>query len=469
MSKTARVIMPEQDPILRSRNFDEVNLGYTEDQAIEEALRCFGCKKPKCRESCPVHVNIPEFIKNVSTGNFEEAYRVLTDTLLFPRITGRVCPQEVQCEGSCIASLKEGSRAVAIGNLERFIGDWAAKNGITTSYDIVENGKSVAIIGSGPSGITVAADLRKKGYKVTIYEALHVLGGVLAYGIPEFRLPKAIVRSEILKLEKMGVKIRYNTLIGATITFEELMQENDAIFIGTGAGLPRFMGIPGEELVGVYTANEFLVRINLMKANKFPQYTTPINYGDRVAVVGGGNVAMDSARVSLRLGAKVDLFYRRSREDMPARLVEKHHAFEEGVNFRELRNPIELLGENGVLKGVKYAETKLSDQIDKSGRHVPVETGKMGSDRYNTFIIAIGQNPNPLLPRKTSCLEADKRGYIIINPETLKVKSIDDCPVFAGGDIIGNQHNGRGGTVIDAMGHGRVAAQNIDLLLSNKD
>jgi len=464
--KPERVVMPRQDPHFRIKNFDEVALGYTAEQAMEEAARCFGCKKPGCSEGCPVYVDIPQFVNHVKNGDFEDAYNVLTNSLLFPRITGRVCPQEIQCEESCVAGIKKGCDSVAIGNVERFVGDWAAEKGIVSSYEIVENGKSVAVIGSGPAGITAATDLRKKGYHVTLYEALHVPGGVLVYGIPEFRLPKSIVRNEIHKLERMGVKIKYNTLIGATKSFEDLEEENDAIFIGTGAGLPRFLGISGEELIGVYTANEFLARINLMGANKFPQYSTPIDVGGRVAVVGGGNVAMDSARVALRLGAKVDLFYRRTREYMPARKVEMNHALEEGVNFRELRNPVKLIGDKGGLQRVKYSVMKLSDKLDHSGRRIPVETGRTYSSLYDTFIIAIGQNPNPLLPRKAPYLKTDKKGHIIVNPENLRVKSVDDCLVFAGGDIIGNQHKGRGGTVIDAMGHGRLAAKSIDKLSS---
>ncbi|MCW3977984.1 MAG: NADPH-dependent glutamate synthase [Candidatus Bathyarchaeota archaeon] len=469
MIKSKRVVMARQDTHIRIRNFDEVTLGYTAEQAIREASRCYGCKKPKCTEGCPVDVSIPEFVEHVKNGNFEDAYNTLTNSLLFPRITGRVCPQETQCEGFCVAGVKKGCDSLAIGNLERFVGDWAADKGIIPPYEIRENGKSVAIIGSGPAGITAATDLRKKGYNVTLYEALHIPGGVLVYGIPEFRLPKAIVRNEIRKLVRMGVEIKYNTLIGATKSFEDLKEENDAIFIGTGAGLPRFLGIPGEELVGVYTANEFLARINLMGANKFPQFSTPIDIGDKVAVVGGGNVAMDSARVALRLGAKVDLFYRRTRECMPARKVEVHHALEEGVNFRELRNPIRLIDGDGRLQRIKYSVMKLSDDLDNSGRRIPVESGRSYSSPYDTLIIAIGQRPNPLLPRKVPYLNTDERGHIVVNPKTLRVESIDDCLVFAGGDIVGNQHNGRGGTVIDAMGHGRLAAKNIDKLMSARE
>jgi len=458
--------MPRQNPHSRIRNFDEVALGYTAEQAIQEASRCYECKKPKCKEGCPVNVDISRFIKCIKNGDFEKAYGVLSESLLFPRITGRVCPQEIQCEGFCISGSKRESSPIAIGNLERFIGDWAAEKSIDPSCEIRENGKSVAIIGSGPAGITAAADLVKKGFYVTMYEALHVPGGVLTYGIPEFRLPKAIVRREIYKLQKMGVRIRFNTLIGATKSFDDLKDENDAVFIGTGAGLPRFMEIPGEELVGVYTANEFLTRINLMGANKFPQYSTPIDVGERIAVVGGGNVAMDSARVALRFGAKVDLFYRRTREYMPARKVEVHHALEEGVKLKELRNPIELIGKRGELQQVRYAFMELGDRVDQSGRRIPIETGKRGSSPYDNFIIAIGQSPNPLLPKKVPYLKTDHRGYVLVDPETLRVESVDDCLVFAGGDIIGNQHKGRGGTVIDAMGHGRLAAKNIDRLLS---
>lgn len=466
MEKSERVTMPRQDARSRIKNFNEVTLGYTSEQAIEEASRCLGCKKPRCIKECPVEVDIADFIKHVSNGDFEYAYNLLMKSLLFPRITGRVCPQETQCEGSCVAGIKKGCDPLAIGNLERFIGDWAAEKGITPPYEITENGRSVAIIGSGPAGITAATDLRKMGYHVILYEALHIPGGVLMYGIPEFRLPKTIVHQEIHKLQKIGAEIKYNTLIGATKSFEDLGKENDAIFIGTGAGLPRFMGIPGEELVGVYTANEFLARINLMGANRFPQYDTPINVGDRVAVVGGGNVAMDSARVALRLGAKVDLFYRRTREYMPARKVEIYHALEEGVVFKELRNPIELIGKNGKLHRAQYSVMELSHDVDRSGRRIPIDTGRTGSSLYDTLIIAIGQNPNPLLPRKVPHLTTNKRGYIIVNHESLRVESVDDRLVFAGGDIIGNQHMERGGTVIDAMSHGRLAAKNIDKLLT---
>jgi len=466
MSRSKRVVMPRQDPHFRIKNFDEVALGYTSEQAVEEASRCLECKKPRCSVGCPVNVEISQFIKHVKNGNFREAYTVLTNSLLFPRITGRVCPQETQCEGSCVTGVKKGCDPPAIGNLERFIGDWAAEKGITPFYEIEENGRSVAIIGSGPAGITAATDLRKMGYHVTIYEALHVLGGVLMYGIPEFRLPKTIVRTEIHKLEKMGVEIKYNTLIGSTKSFADLEEENGAIFIGTGAGLPRFMGISGEELVGVYTANEFLARVNLMGADKFPHYDTPLDLGDRVAVVGGGNVAMDSARVALRMGANVDLFYRRTRQYMPARKVEIHHALEEGINFKELRDPIELIGNNGKLQRVKYSVMKLSDELDNSGRRIPFETGRIRSSNYDTFIIAIGQRPNPLLPKRVPRIKKDKKGYITVNPTTLRVKSVDSTLVFAGGDIIGSQYEGRGGTVIDAMGHGRLAAKNIGKLLT---
>ena len=467
MDTSKRVEMPRQDAWARTKNFDEVALGYTPEQAMEEASRCLGCKKPRCIGGCPVKVDISGFIKHVKKGDFENAYYVLTRSLLFPRITGRVCPQETQCEGFCVTGIKKGCDPIVIGNLERFIGDWAAEKRITPYYEIKENGKSVAIIGAGPAGITAATDLRKMGYHVVLYEALHVPGGVLMYGIPGFRLPKTIVHNEIHRLEMIGVEIRYNTLIGATKSFEDLEEENDAVFIGTGAGLPRFMGIPGEELVGVYTANEFLARINLMGANKFPQYDTPINVGDKVAVVGGGNVAIDSARVALRLGAKVNLFYRRTREYMPARKVEIRHAIEEGVAFKELRNPIKLIGNNGKLQRVQYSVMKLSTDVDNSGRRIPINTGRTGSSSYDTFIIAIGQNPNPLLTRKVLHLKKNERGYIIVNNESLRVESVDDYPVFAGGDIIGNQHIGRGGTVIDAMNHGRLAAKNINKLMTN--
>ncbi|MHA1821489.1 MAG: NADPH-dependent glutamate synthase [Promethearchaeota archaeon] len=465
--KEKRVPMPVQPPEERIKNFDEVALGYTAEMAMEEASRCLNCPDPQCVKGCPVHVNIPEFIAHVKEGDFKGAYNELTKSLLFPCITGRVCPQESQCEGSCILGRRKNTDPVSIGNLERFVGDWAASKGLKADYDIKDNGKSVGVIGSGPSGITVAADLRKQGYDVIIYEALHLAGGVLVYGIPEFRLPKNIVRREIKKLEKIGVKIRYNTLIGSTISFEELKREHDAIFIGVGAGLPRFLGIEGEDLIGVYAANEFLVRINLMKANKFGQYSTPIEYGDRIGVVGGGNVAMDCARVARRLGADVDLYYRRTKEYMPARRVEIHHAIEEGVNFKELCNPKELFGVNGYLKGVRYEINKLSDELDRSGRKRPIPTGQIRESPLTQFVIAIGQNPNPLLTKKVSSLLTDKHGYIIINPQTLQIESIKDSLIFAGGDIIGKQYNNKGGTVIAAMGHGRVAAKNIHKILSN--
>ncbi|MHA1338970.1 MAG: NADPH-dependent glutamate synthase [Promethearchaeota archaeon] len=461
--KEKRVPMPEQDPEVRVKNFKEVALGYSEEQAIEEASRCLQCKNPKCREGCPVGVNIPQFIKYIKEREFEEAYKVLSKSLLFPCITGRVCPQENQCEGSCILGKRKNTDPVAIGNLERFIGDWAMEKNIKSTYDIKENGKSVAVIGSGPGGITVASDLRKLGYDVTIFEALHVAGGVLVYGIPEFRLPKSIVRREINKLEKIGVKIRYNTLVGSTISFNDLIEDYDGIYIGIGAGLPRYLNIPGEDLAGVYFANEFLVRVNLMHANKFGSYSTPIKIDEKAGVVGGGNVAMDCARVALRLGAKVTLYYRRDIENMPARKAEIHHALEEGVIFKELTNPIELIGKNGILNSVKYEINQLSEKMDKSGRKIPIPTGQIGIDPVKVFIVAIGQDPNPILTKKVSYLPTDKRGYIIIDPTTLKVKTNNNSIIYAGGDIIGNQYNNIGGTVIAAMGHAKIAAKYLNL------
>jgi glutamate synthase (NADPH/NADH) small chain len=345
------------------------------------------------------------------------------------------------------------------------VGDYAREKRLSRNYDIEENGKSVAIIGSGPSGMTVAADMRKQGYAVTIYEAFHAGGGVLTYGIPEFRLPKSIVKSEIKKLVKMGVKIVYNTLVGSTISFNELTSNHEAVFIGAGAGLPRFMGISGEDLIGVYTANEFLVRINLMGANKFPNYDTPIDVGEKVVVVGGGNVAMDSARVALRLGGESYIYYRRGIDNMPARLAEIHHAQEEGVIFKELCNPRELIGLNGKLKQMVYEINELSEEVDRSGRRIPVCTDETATVDCDSFIIAIGQNPNPILTKKYSQITSDKWGYITIDPQTLHIPSISKSLVFAGGDIIGSQNSIGGGTVIAAMGHGRIAARNMKKMI----
>jgi glutamate synthase (NADPH/NADH) small chain len=457
--------MREQDPKVRCHNFHEVNLGYSKEEAMIEASRCLNCKDPQCVQGCPVNVNIPEFIAHLKEGNFKESYTALSNSLLFPCITGRVCPQETQCEGACILNKSKKVEPISIGNLERFVGDWARKNKVLTPHEIKENGKRVAVIGSGPSGMTVAADLRKLGYSITLYEALHRAGGVLTYGIPEFRLPKRIVQYEVQKLVDMGVQIRYNTLIGATKPFADLKSDYDAIFIGAGAGLPRFMGVPGEDLVGVYSANEFLVRINLMGADKFPNFDTPIEMGDTVVVIGGGNVAMDSARVALRLGGHSHIFYRRGVDNMPARAVEIHHAREEGVVFNELCAPRELIGENGKLKSMIYEINELSEELDSSGRQIPVCTDKTASFDCESLIIAVGQGPNPVITRKTPNIDKDRRGYITINPETLHVTSVKDCLVFAGGDIIGDQHKGRGGTVIDAMGHGRLAAKYIDIML----
>jgi glutamate synthase (NADPH/NADH) small chain len=399
-------------------------------------------------------------------GKFEESYKTLSQDLLFPCITGRVCPQERQCEGACILNKSKKVEPISIGNLERFVGDWARENKISPKFNIEENGKKVAIIGSGPSGMTVAADLRKFGYDVTLFEALHKGGGVLSYGIPEFRLPKAIVKSEIQKLRNLGVKIVYNTLIGATISFKQLKKNYNAIFIGAGAGLPRFMGVPGEELIGVYTANEFLVRVNLMHANQFPNYETPIEQGETVVVVGGGNVAMDAARVAKRLGANSNIFYRRGAEQMPARAVEIHHAKDEGIVFNDLCAPQKLHGDDGKLKSMTYEINELSEERDRSGRRIPVCTDETADFECDSLIVAIGQGPNPVITRKTPDIDKDKRGYITVDSETLHVKSVTDCLVFAGGDIIGNQYKGRGGTVIDAMGHGRVAAKFIHEMLT---
>ena len=463
--KEKRIPIPEQESKVRIQNFNEVVLGYSEEQAVEEASRCLNCKNPKCIEGCPVNLNIPQFIKLIKERNFEESYEEISKSLLFPCITGRVCPQESQCEGSCILGKRKNTDPVAIGNLERFIGDWARERNLYPQFDIKENGKSIAIIGSGPAGMTVAFDLRKLGYDITMFEALHVAGGVLIYGIPEFRLPKIIVRREINKLERLNVKIRYNTLIGSTLNFEDLERDYNAIFIGTGAGLPKYLNVPGEELSGIYFANEFLVRTNLMNANKFGIYTTPIKIGKNIGVVGGGNVAMDCARVARRFGANVTLYYRRTVENMPARKAEIHHALEEGIIFKELTDPKEFIGENGFLRAVKYEINKLSEDVDKSGRKYPIPTGEFKIDPIDIFIVAIGQDPNPLLRKKVSYLPTDRHGYLQVNPITLKVNTNSNSLIFAGGDIIGNQYKNTGGTVIAAMEHGRVAANSIHKLL----
>ncbi len=453
--------MPTQPPKERAKNFLEVALGYTAEQAIAEAKRCLGCKNKPCTFGCPVKIYIPEFIAEVAKGEFEKAYEIITKSSSLPAVCGRVCPQENQCEGKCIRGIK--GESVAIGRLERFVADWHNANCTTWPDKIESNGHKVAIVGSGPAGLTCAGDLARKGYEVTIFEALHTPGGVLVYGIPEFRLPKSIVAMEIKGLEALGVKIETNTVIGKTLSIDELLEEEgfEAVFIGSGAGLPKFMNIPGENLKGVYSANEYLTRLNLMKAY-LPESSTPIKKSSRVAVVGGGNVAMDAARGALRLGAEeVYIVYRRSLSELPARKEEIEHAMEEGINFKLLNNPIEILGdEDGFVKGIKCVEMELGEP-DSSGRRRPVE--KKGSEFIldcDTVIMSIGTSPNPLIKSTTKGLDTNERGGIIVEGETGKTSK---TAVYAGGDAVTGA-----ATVILAMGAGKNAAEAIDKYIIEK-
>ena len=456
-----KVRMPEQDPKARIRNFDEVALGYTDEMAIKESHRCLNCKARPCVAGCPVNVQIPEFIKLVSEGDFEGAYKKIKETNNLPAICGRVCPQETQCEKLCVRGKK--GEPVGIGRLERFVADWYMANRDVDAEPAPKNGKKVAVIGSGPAGLTCAADLAKKGYDVTIFEAFHVPGGVLMYGIPEFRLPKVLVQKEIDTVRKLGVNIMTNMVIGKVLSLEDLKNEGyEAVFIGTGAGLPNFMGIPGENLNGVYSANEFLTRVNLMKAYKYPEFDTPVSVTESVAVVGGGNVAMDAARCARRLGAeKVYIVYRRSEAEMPARLEEVHHAKEEGIIFRMLTNPVRILGtEDGWVKAMECVEMELGEP-DSSGRRRPVP--KPGSEHLlevGTVIIAIGQSPNPLIKSTTPGLETHSWGGIIVEEDT-GATSLEG--IYAGGDAVTGA-----ATVILAMGAGKKAAAAIDEYLSRK-
>jgi glutamate synthase (NADPH/NADH) small chain len=456
-----KVTMPEQEPDIRNRNFLEVALGYTEEMAVEEAQRCLNCKHRPCMQGCPVNVKIPEFITLVAQGKFKEAYYKVKETNNLPAICGRVCPQETQCEKYCVRGRK--GEPVGIGRLERFVADWYMARGENQDIKIEKKSKRVAVIGSGPAGLTCAGDLAKMGYNVTIFEAFHTPGGVLVYGIPEFRLPKTLVQKEIDTIRQLGVEIKTNMVIGKISTLDELKEEGyEAIFIGTGAGLPSFMGIPGENLNGVYSANEFLTRINLMKAYKFPETDTPIKIGRNVAVVGGGNVAMDAARSAKRLGAEnAYIVYRRSEAEMPARLEEVHHAKEEGIIFKLLTNPVQIIGtEDGWVKGMECIEMELGE-ADKSGRRRPIP--KPGSEHtldVETVVIAIGQSPNPLIKATTPDLDTHKWGGIITNEET-GATSIDG--VYAGGDAVTGA-----ATVILAMGAGKKAATAINEYLSKK-
>ena len=450
-----KVKMPEQDPDVRNKNFDEVALGYTPEMAMEEAQRCLHCKNKPCVGGCPVNVPIPEFIEKVAAGDFEAAYQVITRENALPAICGRVCPQEDQCEGRCVRGIK--GEPVGIGRMERFVADYHMAKGDTTVPEIEKNGIKVAVIGCGPSGITCAGELARKGYDVTVFEALHKPGGVLSYGIPEFRLPKALVAKEIENVEKLGVDIETNVIVGKSITIDDLMSDGyKAVFIGSGAGLPKFLNIPGENLLGVYSANEFLTRVNLMKAFKFPETPTPVKIGKKVAVVGAGNVAMDAARTAKRLGAEeVYIVYRRSEEECPARLEEVHHAKEEGIIFKFLNNPCKILGdENGYVIGMEVVKQELGEP-DASGRRrpIPIEGSNyvMGVD---SVIISVGTSPNPLLRTTTPGLDTQKWGGIIVDEATMETRKEY---VYAGGDAVTGA-----ATVILAMGAGKTAAAAID-------
>ena len=456
-----RVPVREQEPKVRATNFDEVCLGYNKDEAVEEAQRCLGCKNAKCITGCPVNINIPAFIAQVKEGNFEEAYKIIGESSALPAVCGRVCPQESQCEGKCVRGIK--GDAVSIGKLERFVADWAREHGIKPKKAEKLNGHKVAVIGSGPAGLTCAGDLAKLGYDVTIFEALHEAGGVLIYGIPEFRLPKSkVVAAEVENVKALGVKIETNVVIGKAVTIDELMEKEgfEAVFIGSGAGLPRFMGIPGEQAMGVFSANEFLTRNNLMKAFR-DDYDTPIKAGKKVVVVGGGNVAMDAARTAKRLGAEVHIVYRRGEEELPARKEEIHHAKEEGIIFDLLQNPTEILvDEDGWVKGCRVIKMELGEP-DASGRRSPVEIpGSEYEIEADTVIMSLGTSPNPLISSTTEGLEVNKWKCIVADEEHGKTSKEG---VYAGGDAVTGA-----ATVILAMEAGKAGAKGIHEYLSNK-
>jgi len=458
-ARKERTPMPEQPADERRKNFNEVALGYTKDNALSEASRCLDCKEPACVEGCPVNVDIPGFIKLICEDNFEGAIEKIKDTNTLPAICGRVCPQETQCEALCVLGKK--GQPVAIGRLERFCADYERQKGITIPESTKSTGKKVAVVGSGPAGLTAAADLAKLGHEVTVFESLHKTGGVLSYGIPEFRLPKEIVQQEIDYIKELGVHFKPNYIIGRIKTLDELCDEFDAVFLGTGAGLPSFMGIPGENFSGVYSANEFLTRVNLMKAYD-PAYDTMIRHGKHVVVVGGGNVAMDAARSALRLGAdEVSIVYRRGEEEMPARREEIEHAKEEGIIFRLLTNPLRILGDEKFnVKAVECIKMELGEP-DKSGRRSPVPVeGSEFTIPADVVVIAIGTSPNPIIFKGSEGLEQSKRGTVVADEET---GATSKCGVFAGGDAVTGA-----ATVISAMGAGKKAAQAIDEYLKGK-
>ena len=460
--------MPTQDAKVRAHNFDEVALGYSEETAVDEAMRCLNCKNMPCVDGCPVRINIPEFISKIKEGDFEGAYQIISKSSSLPAVCGRVCPQETQCESKCVRGIK--GESVGIGRLERFVADWHNTFTLSDAVPPESNGHRVAVVGSGPSGLTCAGDLAKKGYEVTVFEALHTAGGVLVYGIPEFRLPKAIVAKEVETLKQLGVKIETNVVIGKTLTIDEIFDMGfEAVFVGSGAGLPNFMNIPGESLKGVYSANEYLTRSNLMKSY-LDDSKTPVMKGGNVAVVGGGNVAMDAARTALRLGAdKVYIVYRRSMDELPARREEVEHAEEEGIEFRLLCNPTEILGynnpddirdpKNGFVTGMRCIKMELGEP-DEKGRRRPVEIpGSEFEIDVDTVVMSIGTSPNPLIKSTTEGLEVNKRGGIIVNEDGLSSRK----GVYAGGDAVTGA-----ATVISAMGAGKTAASAIHEYLSNK-
>ncbi len=460
MDVMKRVPIKEQEPQVRAANFDEVCLGYSKEEAMEEASRCLNCKNAQCVKGCPVLIDIPAFVSQVKEGKFAKAYQTISESSALPAVCGRVCPQESQCEGRCIRGIK--GEPVSIGKLERFVADWAGENGIKPAPAAEKNGRKVAVIGSGPAGLTCAGDLARLGYDVTIFEALHEAGGVLVYGIPEFRLPKDhVVAKEVENVKSLGVKIETNVVVGKAVMIDELMEEEgfEAVFIGSGAGLPKFMGIPGEQANGVYSANEFLTRNNLMKA--FKDYDTPISEGKKVVVVGGGNVAMDAARTALRLGAEVHVVYRRGEVELPARVEEVHHAKEEGIIFDLLQNPTEILvDDNGWVKGIRIIKMELGEP-DASGRRRPVEIpGSEYEIECDTVIMSLGTSPNPLISSTTDGLEVNRWKCITAEEENGQTSKPG---VFAGGDAVTGA-----ATVILAMGAGKAAAKGIHEYLSNK-